>query len=379
MPSKAFRSIKKLFDSKDLTEPEKVKRLKAIQKANPDVVNETNDDGRTLLHDAALHQSFEICRLLAEGNQEASRMPDNYNYLPIHYACSYHNLEVTKYLFTLYPESINVPGDDGKYPIHDLFHYDDDQDVHEKETLVELTAFLLEHDQGAVSSTDDNGYLPLHHACECDTTVSIVTMIYNAYPEAIFIETPDRDTPCELAADWDRIKIYSFLDSQRELIDEAREETEPDFYGELPVHRALRRVDLPEVGTIKLMLAANPASVLTANSLNMLPIHVACLSGNLEIVECLNDANEGSLWLHDSKKNFPLHVACFAGKHDIINYILGKSDYQKVSEPNIDGKLPIQLLLYRAKCERDSLGYMNAVYSLLRAYPALIPFLGESD
>ena len=379
MPSKAFNSIEQLFYSKDLTEPEKVKRLKAILTANPDVINETDDDGSTLLHQASQFHSIEICKLFAEGNLEATRIPDDEGNLPIHLACIGENLEVTKYLSTLYPEGINVPGVIGKYPIHNLFLWEDDQDVYEKETFVELTAFLLEHDQGAVSSADDNGYLPLHLACECDTTVSIVAMIYNTYPDAIFIETPDGRNPLDLAAVNGRNEIASFFESQLELIREAREETEPDFYGELPIHRALRRVDLPAVGTIKLMLAANPASVLTANSLDMLPIHAACLSGNLDIVECLEEANEGSLWLHDSRKNFPLHVACFAGKHDIINYILGKSDYQKLSEPNIDGKLPIQLLLYRAKCERDSLGYMNAVYSLLRAYPAFIPFLGTSD
>ena len=389
MSSKAFKSIKRLIYSKDLTETEKVKRLKAILTTNPDVVNETNDQGVTLLNYAALHQSVEFCRLLAEGNLEAARTPDDYACLPIHNACWSHNLEVTKYLFTLYPEGINVSGEDGKYPIHCIFpinqlfwdddDYDDDRARFKKETLVEFTTFLLEHDKGAVSSADDDGYLPLHLACKFDTKLSIVAAIYHAYPEAIFTETPAGYTPLDLAVRCKHDEIASFLQSQLELIDEAREDTEPDFHGDLPIHRALRSVDLPAVGTIELMLAANPASVLTANSLNMLPIHIACLSGNLEIVKCLNDANEDSLWLHDSMKNYPLHIACLAGKHDVINYILGKSDYHKVSEPNINGKLPIQLLLYRAKCERDSLDYMNAVYSLLRAYPELIPFLGESD
>ena len=355
--------------------------LKAILKTNPDVVNEIDDGiGMTLLNHAAYHQSVEICRLLVEGNLEATRKPDDEGNLPIHNACIGHNLEVTKYLFTLYSEGINAPGLTGKYPIHQLFwEVVDDQARFKNETLVELTAFLLEHDQGAVSSAEDDGLLPLHLVCEWDTELSIITMIYNAYPKAIFTETLDGLTPLDLAARLKLNKIASFLQSQIELICEAREKTKPDFNGDLPIHRALRSVDLPAVGTIKLMLAANPASVLTANSLNMLPIHVACLSGNLEIVECLNDANEGSLWLHDSRKNYPLHIACFAGKHDVINYILRKSDYRKVSEPNIDGKLPIQLLLYRANCDRDSLGYMNAVYSLIRANPALIPFLGASD
>ena len=402
MPSQAFLSILEL-DKGD------TEGLKAILEANPDMVNETEDRperhnrshllGSTLLHCASQKQSVEFCRLLAEKNPRAARTHDSVGSLPIHWACFYHNIEVTKYLWTLYPESIDFSGWEGAWPLHELFtwEHDDPETSYQTDILEVLTAFLLEHDQGAVSSTDKHGFLPLHLACQQNTKLSIIAMIFNAYPEAIFTRTLAGYTPLDLAIDevgqddddddddglsslsQPYSEILSFLESQLEFVREAREDKEPDYFGDLPIHRALRNKDLPPVGTIKLMLDANPASVHTKNHMNMQPIHFACLFGNLDFVKCFDEANQESLRLCDcdSRKNFPLHIACLTGKYDVIKYILDMSD-RGISSRNVDGHLPIELLLFHARCDRDSLVYVDAVNSLLRADPSFIPFLGAS-
>ena len=375
MPSESYKSIGALCRNIGaLVEPELVEKLKAILTASPDVVNETNMDGHTLLHIAAWYRSIEFCSVLIEKNPQAVRTTDYNGRLPFHHSCSDNNLETVEYLFNLYPGSIHIPDGYGSYPIHLVCSGGGEIDE-----MFEVARFLLQHDQGAVLIPDEEGYLPLHIACE-DGELAIAVLVFNAYPEAIFIRATGgtEQTPLDIARSLHNRVVESFLETQLEFIRQAREDTVQDNEGNLPIHRALRSEYVPVVGTIKLMLASNPACTRMANNLEMIPLHIACQSGNLDIVKCLVEANEDSFQLHDMKGNTALHIACLAGKTDVITYILNKSDHG-VSMQNADGSLPIQLLLFHAKCNRDSLEYIDSVDSLLRAYPAVVTFLGVSE
>jgi ankyrin repeat protein len=88
----------------------------------------------------------------------------------------------------------------------------------------------------------------------------------------------------------------------------------------------------------------------------------------------LVDASGASLKIKDSKGNLPLHIACRQGMCDIVNYILSKSECG-VSAPNDERKLPIELLLYEAKCDRSNVEYIQAVDGLLRANPEALSCL----
>jgi hypothetical protein len=57
-----------------------------------------------------------------------------------------------------------------------------------------------------------------------------------------------------------------------------------------------------------------------------------------------------------------------------MSYILGTSKRQ-LTELNNEGKLPIELLLYQAVCNRDRLEYVQAVNKLLRANPESLTHL----
>ena len=56
---------------------------------------------------------------------------------------------------------------------------------------------------------------------------------------------------------------------------------------------------------------------------------------------------------------------CLGGKLGIVSHILDKS------EENMDGKLPIELLLYDADCDHSSMEFMNAVKRLFKTNPAI--------
>eukprot|EP00956_Cyclotella_meneghiniana_P033267 scaffold94837_cov60-Cyclotella_meneghiniana.AAC.1 len=116
------------------------------------------------------------------------------------------------------------------------------------------------------------------------------------------------------------------------------------------------------LGTIKLMVGAHRASVTVADIHGYIPLHYACRLGDLNIVKYLVDNDKNSLATLDSGGNLPLHHACHAGKPDIVSYILNMTDHG-VTVRNNDGKLgklPIQILLFDAVCDRD-LQYIDAV------------------
>ena len=137
--------------------------------------------------------------------------------------------------------------------------------------------------------------------------------------------------------------------------------------GELPIHRVIQNRELLP-GNIKQMLKANPTSANVADDQGNIFLNKAFNRGDNDIIEYLIKANSESLKVSDSRGNCALHRACLAGKCNIINCILELSTHGS-SARNSERNLPIQLLLYHAECNRDSLEFMGAVHSLFIAYP----------
>ena len=207
--------------------------------------------------------------------------------------------------------------------------------------------------------------------------MEIVKLLFNAYPEAIYVEVElfrGTRTLFEYVRHRSQNREYGFLDevssffeSQLDFVRRASRDRAPDENGQLPIHRFLNNPEL-SLGAIKLMINANPESICVANNQGCIPLHIAVNRGDVGIVKCLIEANVESLTVSDLRGNCTLHHACLAGKCDIINCILRSSSHG-ASVRNSDGKLPIQLLLYDVDCERDNLEFVGAIHSLLCAYP----------
>jgi ankyrin repeat protein len=359
-----------------------LKTLEAILHEYPEVAHERHENGYTLLHFASLRQSPEFCKRLLDLNVDAVKSQSDIGALPIHYACRCNNVETAQYLFELYPESINVIDSNRRYPVHYLLYSGVCTEL-----VLKLAQFLLQHDEGAVTKRDSGGYLPLHLAIRSDS-LHLVKLVYNAYPQAIYWENYDGSTPLRLARNFNSRPLVHFLESQLELVRQATEEVIPDI-GRLPLHRAILSRNMVPIGTIKLMVAANPISVRARDVRGLTPLHLACQTDNIEVIKCLMDADQEALEVQDLGGNCPLHHACFAGLINVVNCILDASDHG-VSVRNTDGKLPIQLLVYDDECDRNSSEYFGRVstlerdennansfeyvdtfYRLLRAYPAI--------
>jgi ankyrin repeat protein len=306
-------------------------------------------------------------------NRESVKIA-NYRYeLPLHWACIFGRIEHTKFLYHLHPESIRVPNIDGYLPLH-IFLQSQTLFLHH-----EMLQFLIKCNKDALSTQNQGGDLPLHIAVrQCRFTV--VKIIFNGFPDAISIRNNNGYTPVEISSPF-RIpeNIISFLVTQRELERQAREEQIPDDNGQLPLHRAVQNSDLT-IGTFKLMIAANPNSVQVTDNQDKTPLRVAIQAGNLDAVKCFVNEVRGCLEEKDARGDLPLHHACHHGKIDIVSYILTQTTMGMSDPDSTENLLPIRLLLLHThKADRDTLGYMNAVYSLIRAQPEDVPRIFSPD
>eukprot|EP00956_Cyclotella_meneghiniana_P005822 scaffold7595_cov49-Cyclotella_meneghiniana.AAC.2 len=374
MPSQAYQDIKALCRSSDVPESELLPKLAAILDANPDVVYEQTvvneedsddlfpgDDCGSLIFEAVWSRSPEFCRMLIEINGKLVKTkPDGVYWLPFHAACLRNNVKTAKYLVSLYPESISIPDEFGWYPLHWLCR-DGSQWIQDS---LELVRFLLKHDRGAVSAATPSGDLPLHLACN---GLIVVKLVYDAYPEAVHVMDNYGKTPLDAARAMGNYAPVDFFETQLHYELQAREQLVPDRNGQLPIHRAILD-EAVSAGTIKLMVAANPGSVLAVDNEGSTPVHLACQVGNVDKLKHLVERNEDTLQICNSRGEFPLQIACRHGRCNVINYILDKSDHG-VSVNNGENKLPIQTLLFDADCDRDSLEFVEAVGRLLFAHP----------
>ena len=230
------------------------------------------------------------------------------------------------------------------------------------ELLTKVTDILETH-PNVVTAKGPYGSLPLHLAL---CRISIVKLLFDAYPEAIYVTNNFGLTPFDYARTTSQSDVVSFFETQLEFARQARVVVTPDENGQLPIHRVLQNLNASS-GALKLMVAANPESACVPDNQGYIPLHVACQVGNFSAFKYLTELNEASLKTGDAKGDLALHIACREGMCAIANYIMEKSDYA-VSKKCSNGKWPIELLLDSA-CDRNSLEYVGAVGRLIQADP----------
>jgi ankyrin repeat protein len=351
MPSEAFLRIKALCsdafylyitlcEDEESSESELISQLESVLRKNPEVLNERDNNGKALLHFAAIRRSVEFIKVLVEtnGGLEYVKAADRWGCLPIHRACINCNVEAAKYLHSICPESINIADNDGQYPLHCAIWYSIRGTDKDLENLIQ---FLLLHYPDAVSKPTMYGDLALHLACgKHFEEMDIVKLVYNAYPQAIRTRGSNGKTLLDCCRN---IDTRSFFEAQLEWESQAREQRQPDEHGWIPIHRFLHSTE-SSVGTVKLMISANPKSAKACDSKGFIPLHYACKFGHVDAAKFLVDFDKESMKQVTLNGDLPLHIACREGKFSVINFILETSDYG-VSLRNKDGKLPIQLLL----------------------------------
>ena len=148
--------------------------------------------------------------------------------------------------------------------------------------------------------------------------------------------------------------------------------TTVDENGWLPLHRALKN-NAP-LGSIKLLVRGNRATLQVADQNGVYPVHNACKFSSAKVVKYMVELAEvDTLNNIDAKNNSLLHYACRGGKCDVVKYLL-KVNVPSVSERNNNNKLAIHLLLECGSVilDRESMEYVETVWQLLLANPEVV-------
>ena len=343
-------------------ETESLAELKSILREHPNVLQERDEHNQTLLHFACRYgRSSEFCKVIIEADHDLVMAVNNNGWLPFHYSCWYGNVETAKYLFSLYPEGINIPDvSSGRYPLHIVLNSG-------SQNSTKLAQFLLKHDRGAISICTESGNLPLHYACR-NSSLAIAKRVFDLYPQAIYMRNVGRRTPLDDARRANQMEKALFFEFQLNFLRQAiQPQSDPHGRWQLPIHKAVQNENV-SMGTIKMLIADDPDSLMLVDKQGSTPLHIACQVGDIDVVKLLVETNEDFLRVVNSRGEFPLHIACSHGNCHVINYILDKSDHG-VSVKNAYNQLPIQVVLFEADCNRNSLDFVEAVGRLLYANP----------
>jgi ankyrin repeat protein len=215
------------------------------------------------------------------------------NDLPLHIVSSGNdaNIEMIKYLISVYPEGLCSRNDNGRSPLHIAIS---------SGAPIDVINYLLDQYPEAIQSYDIDTYdyqcdkLPLMLALSSDSSLTLVKLLVNAYPKALQLTDRNDRLPLHIAiCSGAPFNVIEFI-----LNEYPKAATIYDSYfyyddrikNNLPIHYALSPSFRNEISIdiIKLLLAVYPESILQKSRGNLLPIEIARSShAPREVIELL--------------------------------------------------------------------------------------------
>ncbi|XP_048575718.1 transient receptor potential cation channel subfamily A member 1 [Nematostella vectensis] len=182
-----------------------------------------------------------------------------------------------------------------------------------KEGQIDVVKNLLRQGSSTINNLDDSGYAPLHYASRYER-IQIAELLIT-HGADINVRTSDdlrMTTPLHLAAKFNSFGIVRMLMSHEADIDQR------SLFGHHALHYAARR---GSVHMVKLFLQDGGVSPNITDNENATPLHVACQSERLDIVDILLRYG-GDPSQCDVEGCSPMHIAAREGRSDILRLLL---------------------------------------------------------
>jgi len=306
-----------------------------------------------------------------------------------HFACkSRSELDVVKYLESLYPESIYVCNDivglplhcaerkdvfqhlfferyngSTRPPLHSLFQDDSFED---KTTIAKRFIDIF---PANARDIDSHGATALHFAVTTPTTTEFIDKLIELSPDAITTQDSQGSLPLHKAlrstASPDIIRCL--------LLHNGHSAHVVDHLGRTPLHVACRHGAPLEV--VADLNQAHAQGIHALDSCRCTPLHVACRHGApLDVVQRLVELDERTLQWADENQELPLHKACRGGHTSLVQHLVNVR-VALTSRRNASGVLPVFLLCQSSGKSRDnstnnnSCELVETIWLLLRAHP----------
>ncbi|EJK58127.1 hypothetical protein THAOC_21769 [Thalassiosira oceanica] len=150
---------------------------------------------------------IDIVRMLVTASPSTLRLPDNFGWLPLHYACSNEaSLRVLALLVEAYPESRARVDKRGRTPLHFCLGQADRPAGEDEVSLLSGAGDAMQGG-GASDMADENGMLsmtprtkqPLHYACAYGATDGALRVLVDLSPRTVMADDNRGRTPLHLA------------------------------------------------------------------------------------------------------------------------------------------------------------------------------------
>eukprot|EP00956_Cyclotella_meneghiniana_P032135 scaffold86992_cov70-Cyclotella_meneghiniana.AAC.1 len=173
----------------------------------------------TLMSDNVGEHTKEIIEFLVLHDPDCVSKANNDGCLPLHLLCGYDLSYGAALLFDLYPDAILVRDDRGRLPIDVTQEENEEFDPDEDEWYNELITFmgtqqnyaLTARDTAAMTTPDENGLLPLHHALHNNAPLGSIKLLVKGNPDAINLAEPGGLLPLQLACESCSLGVVKYL------------------------------------------------------------------------------------------------------------------------------------------------------------------------
>jgi len=256
-----------------------VQTIQYLLELYPESINARDSKGCLPIHLAAYGRADIIELLLKHDPNGASKKTiyEDYQQLPLHIASECFSSEAVQVLYDAYPEALNIRDSQGRVPL----------DVAREENIEEIVNFLqtqlvyaqIAQDTTAMTTLDEEGYLPLHRALlQGDASLGSVKLLVRGSTEALQVAGQKGVIPLHIACRNATADIVRFLADSYDGLDIS--DTNKDY----PLHYACRAANLD---VIKYLMERNTSRVSTANNVNELPFHLLIESENEQVRDSL--------------------------------------------------------------------------------------------
>ena len=231
-----------------------------------ELINAKDGDGYLPIHCAAIGGGTKSIELLLKYDSDAaSKKTNDFLQLPLHLVCIENaNLSSIQALYDAYPDAILARTEIGRTPL-DGAHLSGNQLAIEF-LQTQLVYARQTQDVTAMTTVDDNGWLPLHHALRDNAPLGSIILLSRANPAAMQVADQNGAYPLHIACEFSSVKVVEYLVQCNQVI-----LNHVDTKNNSPLHYACRGGSL---NVVKYLLKANVPSVSERNSNNKLAIHL---------------------------------------------------------------------------------------------------------
>ncbi|AGE54717.1 ankyrin repeat-containing protein [Paramecium bursaria Chlorella virus KS1B] len=301
-------------------------------------------EGFNIAHEAVSRSRKEMLELILEKFPDMVRGVDfPYGLTPIMYTIMGCDMDMLN-VFDSYPEAYTITNFDEDLPLHFAIKTKD----------FDIIKFVYSRNESAIKYQNSKGHHPLHIAACYGCEVDIIKFLYDRYPEQNNVSDINGNYPLHLCGKFlmdERYKTSCYTEGSIDFLAKINPDIlkTPNDSGDTPIHlfATLYTTPFPDsvlVEDIRKVVNMSPETLLTKNNLGFLPVHIASMFMDYQLVDMFVEMYPETMYTRTNKGKTVLdYLECakFKNKCQFISKVLSICDHPREEFWNfIPMKLP---------------------------------------